>query len=66
MFVICSLVFVLVSLCTPKPAPEKIKDLTWEKPTKIIFQGPIKRIDDPRFLALGLLLLLIALYYIFR
>jgi SSS family solute:Na+ symporter len=66
MFVICSLIFVIVSLCTPKPAAEKIEGLTWEKPSKIIFQGPIKRIDDPRFLALGLLLLLIALYYIFR
>lgn len=66
MFVICSIIFIVVSLCTPKPAAENIEALTWEKPTKIISQGPIKGINDPRLLALGLLLLLASLYYIFR
>lgn len=66
MFVICSLIFVTVSLCTPKPSEENIKDLTWEKPIKVLTQGKIQGIKDPRVLAGGLLLILTILYIIFH
>jgi len=66
MFVICSLIFVVVSLFTPRPTEERIRDLTWEKPTKIFAQGAIKKWDDPRLVALGLFILLATLYFIFR
>jgi len=66
MFVICSVIFVIVSLSTPKPAEESIKSLTWEKPSKVLAQGRITSLSDPRLLALGLLILLVILYYIFR
>jgi len=66
MFVICSLVFVVVSLCTPKPSAESINNLTWEKPIKVISQGNIQGLKDPRIVALGLFLLLTVLYFIFH
>jgi SSS family solute:Na+ symporter len=66
MFVICSVIFVVVSLFTPRPTEERIRDLTWEKPTKIFAQGAIKKWDDPRLVALGLFILLATLYFIFR
>ena len=66
MFVICSVVFVVVSLCTPKPSAESINNLTWEKPIKVISQGNIQGLKDPRIVALGLFLLLTVLYFIFH
>jgi SSS family solute:Na+ symporter len=66
MFVICSVIFVIVSLSTPKPSEESIKNLTWEKPSKVLAQGKITSLSDPRLLALGLFILLVILYYIFH
>jgi SSS family solute:Na+ symporter len=66
MFVICSLIFVVVSLCTPKPSAESIKDLTWEKPSQVLRQGSLQGLKDPRLLALGLLFILAILYFVFR
>ena len=66
MFCICSLIFVVTSLLTPRPDPEKIEGLTWKSPLKVISQGKIKGIADPRIIAGFLLLLLAVLYYILR
>jgi len=66
MFCICSLIFVVISLLTPRPDPEKIEGLTWKSPLKVISQGKIKGIADPRIIAGFLLLLLAVLYYILR
>jgi len=66
MFVICSVIYVIVSLCTPKPSEESIRELTWEKPSQVLAQGRIKGLADPRVVAAGLLLTLVILYIIFH
>ncbi|MBC7363536.1 MAG: sodium/solute symporter [Candidatus Aminicenantes bacterium] len=66
MFVICSVIFVIVSLCTPKPSEESIRELTWEKPSRVFTQEKFQGLTDPRTIAVGLLIILMALYIIFR
>jgi SSS family solute:Na+ symporter len=66
LFCICSVIYVIVSYLTPKPAPEKVDNMTWKSPKEVIFQGKIKGISDPRVLAGGLLLLMIILYIVLR
>jgi SSS family solute:Na+ symporter len=65
LFVACCAVFVLVSLVTPKPDPEQIKELTLESPGAFITKGKITGVSDPRILAGFLLLVMIGLYVIF-
>lgn len=64
LFCICSVIYVIVSYLTPKPAPEKVDNMTWKSPKEVIFQGKIKGLSDPRLLAGGLLVLMIVLYII--
>lgn len=66
MFCLCSLIFVVVSLFTPKPAEEQVSSLTWANPKQVLAGGRIKNIDDPRLWAAFLLVILVVLYYIFR
>jgi len=66
MFCICSVVFVAVSLLTPKPDLDQIRDLTWSSPKAVLSRGRIQGWSDPRVLAGGLLALLVVLYCIFR
>jgi len=66
MFCFCSVIFISVSLLTPKPDIEKIRDLTWSSPLAVLTQDKIRGISDPRILAGGLLALLVVLYYVFR
>jgi SSS family solute:Na+ symporter len=66
MFCLCSLIFVLVSLMTPKPDPQSIEGLTWNKPLQVLAQGKITRFSDPRLLAGFLLIVMIVLYYLLR
>jgi hypothetical protein len=51
---------------TPKPDPESIQGLTWEKPIRVLTQGKIEKIGDPRILAGFLLAIMIVLYYLLR
>lgn len=62
----CIVIFVIVSLVTPGPEPEKIKDVCWEHPIQAISQGRLKGAGDPRLVALYLFITMIVLYYIFR
>ena len=65
-FCACSVFYVIVSLLTPPPAPEKVAGLTWDHPLEVILHGWPTRISDPRIMA-GLLLLVVGLlYYLFR
>ena len=65
-FCACSVFYVIVSLLTPPPAPEKVDGLTWDHPLEVILHGWPTRISDPRIMA-GLLLLVVGLlYYLFR
>ena len=66
MFCICSLIFVVVSLATPKPSPEQVEGLTWKNPLQVIAGGRIKSKADPRLWAGLLLLTMVVLYYIFH
>lgn len=66
MFVICSLIFVVVSLLTPSPAVEKVDGLTWKSPRHIFNKGNYKGWSDPRVLAGLLFAFMIVLYFIFR
>lgn len=65
-FVICSVIYVTVSLLTPRPAPEKIEGLTWDSPLEVLFHGRLTGWSDPRLLGGLLFTLMIVLYAIFR
>jgi SSS family solute:Na+ symporter len=65
-FCICSVLFVIVSLLTPAPAPEKIEGLTWENPLAVIFGKKVEGFFDPRILAGLLLATMAVLYCVFR
>jgi len=65
-FCICSLLFVIVSLLTPAPAPEQIEGLTWQNPFAVIFGKKIEGFFDPRIIAAFLIGTMAVLYFIFR
>jgi SSS family solute:Na+ symporter len=66
MFCICSLLFVAVSLLTPKPDPAIVREVTWDKPIRVLAQGKIEKAGDPRLLAGLLLVVMVILYIILR
>jgi SSS family solute:Na+ symporter len=66
MFCICSVVFVIASLLTPAPPPEKIAGLTWKNPLAVVFGEKLHGVFDPRAIASLLLLTMAGLYYAFR
>ncbi|HAR36796.1 MAG TPA: sodium:glucose symporter [Acidobacteria bacterium] len=66
MFVICSLIFVVVSLLTPRPAADKVEGLTWKSPRHILNRGAYAGWSDPRVQAGLLFALMVVLYFIFR
>ena len=65
LFVICSVLFVLVSLFTPPPSPEQTEDLCWRNPLAVIATGELTGLTDPRVLAGLLSIVMIVLYVIF-
>jgi len=66
MFCLCSVLFVAVSLLTPRPDPEKVAALTWKSPAAVLTHGRIQGWNDPRILAGGLLTILVVMYIIFH
>ena len=64
-FCICSLFYVIVSLCTPPPSCEQVDGLTWRNPLSVIVHGPLVKGADPRIVAGLLLVTLGVLYYFF-
>ena len=56
--------FILISLLTPPPDPQQIKQTTWENPGAI-FKGPIYSIFDIRILASCLFGVMVILYLCF-
>jgi solute:Na+ symporter, SSS family len=66
MFCICSVIYVIVTLLTPAPAPESVEGLTWRHPWAAITQEPFKGLRDPRLIAVVLALTVAVLYYILR
>ena len=64
-FCICSGIYVLTSLLTPKPTREQVEGRTWDNPLQVIFHGKLSGLGDPRAIAGMLLVLMVALYWIF-
>ncbi|MCD6347008.1 MAG: sodium/solute symporter, partial [Bacteroidales bacterium] len=65
LFVFLSLLYVVVSFSTPKPDPEKIKGLVFDKPFHFLTKGKITGWSDPRILSGILVVIMIILYSIF-
>jgi SSS family solute:Na+ symporter len=62
----CIVLYVVVSISTPRPDPVKLKDVCWEHPLQVITQGRITGAGDPRMVALYLFGVMAVLYYFFR
>jgi len=63
---ICIIVYVIVSVLTPKPSEEQLKNLCWERPFQVITEGKITGVTDPRIMAALLFVVMIILYTIFH
>ena len=66
LLVLCIVVFVTVSLMTPRPAMEQLTNLCWDRPLHAITQGKISGVTDPRIMAGLLVLIMLILYMIFK
>lgn len=66
LFVICMLLFTLVSLLTPKPGREVVENYVLESPFSFITKGKITGISDARILSAFLIAIMISLYVIFK
>lgn len=62
LFCILSVFYFAVSLLTPAPSPEQVKDITWENPRQVLFHGKLTGLGDPRAVA-GMLLAAMAVLY---
>jgi len=62
----CIIVYVIVSLLTPKPSQEQLTNLCWDNPLQAITQGKVKGLTDPRIMAGILLVIMLVLYIIFH
>lgn len=62
LFCLCSVVFVAVSLCTPKPAQEKLENLCWDTAFRAGALRKLSGITDARIMASALFVLIILLY----
>lgn len=65
-FVLCSIVYVLVSRSTPPPSEEQIRGLTWENPLAAFASRGQRALLEPRTGAAALAVVLVVLYYVFR
>jgi SSS family solute:Na+ symporter len=65
LFVICSVVYVVVSVLTPPPAPECVDRYCWTSPLAVLTGRRISGITDPRVLALLLVLVMVGCYWVF-
>ncbi|MCX6227552.1 MAG: sodium:solute symporter [Bacteroidia bacterium] len=62
LFVICTMIYFIVSYLTPKPDPAVIEKYTWESPLDVIIREKFSGIKDPRVWA-GILILTLVLLY---
>jgi SSS family solute:Na+ symporter len=65
LFVICSGIFVVVSLITPPPPPERVRDLCWSNPWAALRSKGDRLRTDPRAWSLVLLVVMGMLYWWF-
>ena len=62
----CSLIYVITSLLTPAPTPEELEKMGWRSPFTVLTSTRITGLTDHRVLAIGLLMVMLILYYLFR
>ena len=62
LFCILSVFYFVVSLLTPAPSLEQVKDITWENPRQVLFHGKLTGLGDPRAVA-GMLMAAMAILY---
>jgi solute:Na+ symporter, SSS family len=65
-FCICSLIFVVVSLLTPKPDLQQIEGISWKNPLEVLRYSKGGGLSSPRLLAALILLFMAFLYYILK
>ncbi len=66
LFIFCVVLYVIVSLLTPRPAEDQLTDLCWGKPSQAIMRGRITGLTDPRVMSGILVVIMIILYIIFH
>ncbi len=64
-FVICTVIYFIISYNTERPSEDVIKNYVWKNPISVITEIPFKGILDPRLWALFLAITLVILYSIF-
>jgi SSS family solute:Na+ symporter len=65
LFVLCSAVYVVVSLLTPPPARACVDRYCWPHPLAVVTQGRVTGLGDPRVLSLLLILVMAGCYSLF-
>ena len=65
LFVICSIIYFIISYLTDKPDEDIIEKYTWDSPMAVIMKGEYKGIKDARLWSGILIVTLIILYLIF-
>ena len=65
LFVICSVIYFVVSYTSPKPSAEVIENYTWESPLSVITRGKFEGVKDVRLWAGILVVTLVVMYFIF-
>jgi SSS family solute:Na+ symporter len=63
-FALCLVFYIVVSLATPAPREENLKNLVWEHPLAFLREGRITGVTDPRIMALILLAIMVILYVV--
>ena len=63
---ICVVVYVVVSLATRAPTQEELDRAGWQPPLRILVETKLTGITDPRIISIGLIVLMIVLYYFMR
>ena len=65
LFVICTVIYFVVSYNSPKPSAEVIENYTWESPLSVITRGKFEGVRDVRLWAGILVVTLVVMYFIF-
>lgn len=66
LFVLCCVIFTIVSFLTPPPTPRQTDGLCWPHPLAALTHAPLAGATDPRVLALILVAMMVTLYTLFR
>ena len=66
LFAMCCIIYVAVSFSTPRPLPEKLKNVCWDHPLQAISEGKLTGASDPRIVAGLLFVVMLVLYCLLR